>query len=157
MDLLPIYLRDHLAGATSGLELAKRLERENRDSEFGPPLTELRREIEEDRATVVEIMRRLNVTRDRLKEAAAWAGEKVGRLKLNGRLVGYSPLSRVIELEALEMGVTGKDGLWRSLIQARGDDRRLEGIDLAGLHARAESQRTRIRALQLRAAAIAFD
>ena len=43
---------------------------------------------------------------DRLKVAGAWAGEKAGRLKLNGHLTGYSPQSRVIELEGLVVGVT---------------------------------------------------
>ena len=44
------------------------------------------------------------------KEAVAWVGEKIGRLKLNGQLRGYSPLSRVLELEALAVGVSGS---WR--------------------------------------------
>ena len=35
------------------------------------------------------------------KNAGAWALEKVGRLKLNGELTSYSPLSRVVELEGL--------------------------------------------------------
>jgi hypothetical protein len=36
-------------------------------------------------------------------------------LKLNGQLRGYSPLSRLDELELLQIGVAGKRRLWRAL------------------------------------------
>ena len=36
----------------------------------------------------------------RAKDGAAWVAEKLGRLKTNGQLTGYSPLSRLVELEA---------------------------------------------------------
>ena len=57
-------------------------------------------------------MTTLGVGPDRFKVAGAWAGEKAGRLKLNGHLTSYSPQSRVIELEGLVVGVTGKRCLW---------------------------------------------
>jgi hypothetical protein len=47
---------------------------------------------------------------DKVKNIAAWGIEKVGRLKLNGQLTGYSPLSRVVELEGLLAGIAGKRG-----------------------------------------------
>lgn len=47
--------------------------------------------------------------------APAWAAEKLVRLKLNGRLRGYSPLSRLLELEMLHIGITGKLELWQAL------------------------------------------
>ena len=46
------------------------------------------------------------------KSAGAWTAEKFGRLKPNGQLTGYSPLSRLVELEGLKLGITGKLGLW---------------------------------------------
>ena len=49
-------------------------------------------------------MSALGVGPDRFKVAGAWAGEKAGRLKLNGHLTGYSPQSRVIEFEGLVVG-----------------------------------------------------
>ena len=60
-------------------------------------------------------MDRLGVRKDPLKPAAAWMAEKLGRLKLNGQLSGYSPLSRVVELEGLHIGITGKLELWKAL------------------------------------------
>ena len=56
-------------------------------------------EIEEDRDTLQKLMDAFEIKRDRPKLLAAWTGEKLGRLKPNGRLLSYSPLSRLIELE----------------------------------------------------------
>ena len=128
--LIAIYLNDHLAGATGGLELARRALGANRGTEFEAPLERLATEIAEDRAALQDVMTRLEVTQDPLKVWAAWAAEKAGRLKLNGRLAGYSPLSRVVELEMLALGVEGKGALWRALAQTRADDARLAGVDL---------------------------
>ena len=107
--LLAIYLNDHLAGATLGVELARRLRGSNEgDPEFGPTLTELCAEIEADRETLEAMMEKLGVGRSKLKPLTAVLGERLGRLKLNGQLRGYSPLSRLVELEILQLGVTGK-------------------------------------------------
>jgi hypothetical protein len=138
--LLDIYLNDHLAASTGGRDLASRAASSNRNSEYGPFLKRLAREIAEDRESLVAIMRALDVKVDRLKVIAGWGAEKVGRLKLNGRLLGYSPLSRLVELEALALGVHGKLALWRSLQQLEPE---LPGIAdgvLTELAGRAERQ-----------------
>ena len=83
-------------------------------------------------------MRVLGVRADRLKVVGAWAAEKLGRFKLNGRLVGYSPLSRVVELEALMLGVHGKLALWRSLQEL--EFAQLDAAALRDLEERAVSQ-----------------
>jgi hypothetical protein len=136
---LGIYLNDHLAGSTAGLELAKRAAGENEGGELGAFLAELREEIAEDRATLEKIMDELGVGRDQVKVVAAWVGEKAGRLKLNGHLTGYSPLSPLVELEALSLGIEGKRLMWVALAETLGD--RI-GVDrLATLTERAERQR----------------
>jgi hypothetical protein len=149
-ELLAIYLNDHLAGATGGLELAKRAAGSNRGTELGEFLERLRDEVEQDRASLVEAMRRLEIGRDRAKIAAGWAAEKAGRLKLNGRLIGYSPLSRVVELEALTLAVAGKLACWRAL-DALGDAR-LRDIGLPALIERGERQREELERFRLDAA-----
>jgi hypothetical protein len=154
--LLPIYLNDHLAGATAGLELARRLVRSNGGSEYGPPLSRLAGEIEEDRSTLLSMMEELEVRADKVKLAAGWAAEKLGRLKLNGRLLSYSPLSRVMELELLELGVAGKLALWRALHQLAPIEPRLDSARLDGLIERAERQRQELETLRKRAVADAF-
>jgi hypothetical protein len=97
---LAIYLNDHLAGATAGVELARRLRASNEgDPELGPALAEVCADIEADRETLKAAMDRLGVGQSKLKPLAAVLGERLGRLKLNGQLWGYSPLSRLYELE----------------------------------------------------------
>lgn len=140
MGLLAIYLNDHLSGSTVGVELAQRAAANNRGSGYGRFLDELAAEIRSDRESLLEIMRSLQVGVDRVKVSAAWAAEKLGRLKLNGRIRGYSPLSRVVELEALTLGVSGKLALWRALDQLEPDRPELSRAKLLELIARAERQ-----------------
>jgi hypothetical protein len=83
---------------------------------------------------------------------AAWTAEKAGRLKLNGRLTSYSPLSRVVELEALSIGVEGKLAMWRALKRIADEDPRLDAEQLDALVKRAQSQRRRLERHRLNAA-----
>ncbi|MBA2428101.1 MAG: hypothetical protein H0V55_00045 [Thermoleophilaceae bacterium] len=140
LKLLAIYLQDHLAGASAGRELVKRAHASNASTSLGTFLADLTREIEEDRQSLLEAMRRVEVTPDRVKQALGIAGERVGRLKLNGRLRGYSPLSRVVELEGLAFGVHSKMACWRTLAAASVNDARLRGLDFAALIDRAGRQ-----------------
>jgi hypothetical protein len=114
---LATYLNDHLLGSTTGVELARRAARENQGSDLGAFLTGLAREIEDDRDTLLALMSELGVSPDRLKVAAGWTGEKLGRLKPNAQLRGYSPLSPLVELEGLLMGIHGKLAMWRMLAE----------------------------------------
>ncbi len=152
--MLHTYLQDHHAGSTVGVELAKRTAGSNAESDYGPELARLADEIAEDRDTLERVMEQLGVSPSRLKDAGGWAAEKLGRLKPNNSLLSYSPLSRVVELEGLLIGVTGKLALWESLRVSLGE--RLDGIDLAELQARAERQRAELDELRRRASAEAF-
>jgi hypothetical protein len=149
---LSIYLQDHLAGSTAGLELARRVRTNNADGELGSFLEELVAEIELDRRALVDLMARLGIGEDRVKTALAWAGEKAGRLKLNGEILSYSPLSRLVELEGLALGVHGKLAMWRSLREIAATHEGLEDFDLEAPIARAERQVRRIEARRRRAA-----
>src|SRR3954452_25411524 len=155
MDNLATYLNDHLAGATTGRELAKRALSNNRGTEFEATLEWLAEQIVEDREALLGIMRAVGAPEDHLKKLAAFAVERVGRLKPNNSLFSYSPLSRMVELEGLVLGVTGKLGCWRALQQL--DDARLAGFDLEGLAQRALAQRERVEEQRRAAARIAFE
>jgi hypothetical protein len=150
--LLGIYLNDHLAGATAGLELARRARGSNKANEYGEVLDRIAREIDEDRKTLQELMDRLEIKRDHPKVAVGWIAEKLGRLKPNGQLTGYSPLSRMVELEGLALGITGKLSLWEALTEVADEDSRLDRAELAQLSQRAERQRADIWRLRQRAA-----
>jgi hypothetical protein len=151
--LLGIYLNDHLAGSVVGVELAKRAAAQNEGSELGDFLAVLAEDIEEDRNALKSIMDHVGVGENRVKVPIAWAAEKVGRLKPNGQLTGYSPLSRLVELEGLALGVTGKLALWRSLAATRSD---LGSFGLETLIERAESQRDGLEKHRVKAARDAF-
>src|SRR3954470_21010564 len=149
MKYLPIYLNDHYAGSTLGAELAKRAAKNNDgNAEFGPPLRTLASEIEHDRETLKQLMGRLGVSEDRFKTTLFWVGEKVGRLKPNGELLRFSPLSRVVEMEGLITGVGGKLSLWRTLLELAEREDRLEEGELEVLAGRAEDQLLRLHALR---------
>jgi hypothetical protein len=154
--MLAIYLNDHLAGATAAVELSRRAAGSNRGSSYGSFLGQLAREIEEDRDSLVDVMRELGIGIDRLKVLGGWGAEKLGRLKLNGRLLGYSPLSRVVELEALLLAVQGKLALWRSLEHLNTDIPRLGAVDFSALIARAQRQTAQLERNRLRAMSDAF-
>jgi len=149
--LIGIYLEDHWAGSTGGLELARRLRSSNREAEWAEDIAKICVELEEDRDVLREVMQALGVRRNLPKAYGAWAFEKVGRLKLNGRITGYSPLSRLLELEGLEMGITGKRSLWQVLGRAFADDERVAGFDFAALMARADEQLAGLRDRRLAA------
>jgi hypothetical protein len=98
----------------------------------------------------------LGVPESRLKRALALTLERVGRLKLNGQLTGYSPLSRLVELEGLALGVTGKRALWVALQEIAGTEPRLREFDLDELRRRAEEQLAGLERLRIEAARLAL-
>jgi len=147
-ELLDVYLSDHFAGATAGGELARRMASTQPDSAVLRPIAS---EIEEDRAILRQIMKATDVSPPAIKSALGWLGEKAGRLKLNERVFGRSPLSAVLELEGLIAGVSGKLQLWRALLLVAEGDHRLSAFDFATLSQRAESQRTRLEQVHAKA------
>lgn len=140
--LLGIYLNDHLAGATAVVELVRRAAGEYEGTELGAFLAGLRADVEADRAALRDVMAANGTHADPLKEVLGWVAEKVGRLKLNGRLLSRSPLTPVVELEAIAIGVHGKLLLWRALRDAVGAPALglPAGIGLDELIVRAEAQ-----------------
>jgi len=138
--LLDIYLDDHWAGAAAGSALARRLADENADSPWALDLAWIADQIRNDQQTLAEIRRRLHCKGGGLKKAAALIGERVARLKPNGRLVRYSPLSRVLEVEALISGISAKLRLWRALQAFDESDGLLDDCDLEELVFGAEAQ-----------------
>jgi hypothetical protein len=153
--LLGIYLNDHLAGATGGAELARRVAA-RREGETGDVLLRLAADIAADRAALLEIMTTLGVPVRAYKVCAGWIGEKAGRLKLNGRLLSRSPLSSLEELELMRLGVTGKAAGWRTLRLLADTDPRLDRGRLDELIARADSQLGLLEDLRVRAARLAL-
>jgi hypothetical protein len=154
--LLGIYLNDHMAGAVAGSELARRLAGAEQHEVYGPVATRLAKEIDEDRTDLLRFMTALNVPVRRYKTLFAWAASKAGTLKPNGRLLSRSPLSRVVELEALRLGVEGKAAAWRTLRIRASTDTRLDAGRLDRLIERAATQITDLETLRILAVTEAF-
>jgi hypothetical protein len=95
-------------------------------------------EIRQDLIVLEGIMRRLGVEPDRVKDSVSRFAELVGRLKLNGRLLRRSPLSDLVELETLVVGITGKQALWVSLREV--PSIQVEELDLLAERAREQKR-----------------
>jgi hypothetical protein len=153
---LRVYLNDHLAGATAGRDLAARCAGRNRGTPLGAFLTELLQEIIEDRAVLERLIVRLGMPIATPKLVFAALLERAGRFKLNGQLVGYSDLARLVELEALCSGVDAKACLWLSLQQLDDPDPVMADVPLDELIARAARQRAGLEEHRQAAARQAF-
>jgi hypothetical protein len=134
----------------------KRIQENNPDNVFGERIEEINADIHHDVRVLEDVMAALDVTPSKSKDGGAWLLEKLGRLKLNGRVVEYSPLSRVVGFEALALGISGKFRLWSALQIARQSDERLAGFDFDELLERASRQREEVEKLHGQACEIAF-
>src|SRR3954469_14023119 len=144
---LRIYMNDQLAAGVLWREVARRAQRNNAGTEAAEALERVARAIAEDVATFAEMMDRLGLRRSPIQPRAAIAAERVGRLKLNGRLRGYSPLSRFVELDFLAMGIEGKKILWQNLR----DLARIPDVVFDALITRADAQRAELEPSRLAA------
>lgn len=154
--LLAVYLNDHLAGATGGSALAQRLARNHRGTEFEGPTSQLADQIAEDRKALLQMMSALGIQPRPVRQVLATVAERVARLKPNGTLVRRSPLSNVIEFEAMRLGVEGKIDGWQALRRVADQEPRLDAGRLDELLERAGRQSDTLQDLRLRAAAAAF-
>jgi hypothetical protein len=155
-ESLGVYLNDHLAGATTGIELAEKLSQNNPDGQLGADLSSLVGEIRTDRVTLEGLMESLGVRQSAVKQAAGWGVEKLTRLKLSTRLTGDPDLTRMLEMEALSIGIEGKLAMWLVLREIASIDARLAGTDFDRLIERARLQRQKLEPHRLEAAAKAF-
>lgn len=154
--LLRIYLADHVAITTAALELARRTRRENAGTPLEGPLRSLEDELVREREDLQRLARQAGAAGTASKQGLAWVGEKLGRLKSNGRLFGYSPLSRVYELEVLLAFAYQRRMMWLALAGVPEEELPRDGIDLRARVDRAEEQRLELEGLMLEAAEAAL-
>jgi hypothetical protein len=137
---MDVYLNDHLGGATLGANLAGQIT----DHAEGTPLAEVmvtvHAEIEQDRDTLVDLMARMDVQRNPVKQATGWLAEAASRVQFRGLASGESDHGIFMALESLALGVQGKAALWRALREVRDQHPALAGVDLDELLARADRQ-----------------
>jgi hypothetical protein len=152
---IAIYVEDHLAASTGVLELTRRGAGEYAGTKLGDFLARLADEIEADRDELERFATATGSGGNVLKQLFAWSAEKTGRLKLNGHLLSRSPLSPLVELDVISIGIHGKRLLWEALAAEYGDEAP-GGLRLPDLIERAERQLAEVEEHRLAAAAAAF-
>jgi hypothetical protein len=154
MKDLDSYLNDHLAGSISALELIAHWAEAHKGKPLGGFSVEIEREIKADQEMLRDVMSTLGVEESKVRQAGAWAAEKVGRARLI--IAGDEPnsLGLVLTLEGLIMGVTGKKLMWVALAAAKVLP--LNTYNFEQLQRRAEQQVERIEVERLSAIRKAF-
>jgi len=151
-DDLAIYLNDHLAGSIAAIEAIDHLVETYRGKPIAAFCKELRDQITADQYELREIMRALDVKESSVRKAGAWIAEKFARLKLQPEGEGSGDPGLFLALEALVLGITGKQILWRALATLPESWSQLRRFDFARLQARAIEQAERVDAKRLEAA-----
>ena len=125
-DLLGVYCNDHVASARGGIELVSRMIGRWRGTQFEQPLEQLLDELRGERDGLRSTMAALGLPVRQYKLAAVWVGEKLSRVKLNGRLLSRSPLSDLIEFEFIATAVLAKRAGFETLRELAAIDRRVD-------------------------------
>lgn len=134
---LGIYLDDHAAGASAGSQRAARLAEAEAETADADALATFAADVAEDSDALLALMETIGLEPSRIKSGLASAAEKIGALKPNGHVSERSPLSTIVELEAMQMAVRGKRSLWETLEVAMPVP---TAIDLGELITRADDQ-----------------
>jgi Domain of unknown function (DUF1990) len=113
--LLAIYARDHHALLVALRELAQRMSTANRPAEQHAFAHEVQQAAKSDVVCLEEFLRRLESAPSRARHATVWTAEKLGRLKLNGRILRPSPLSAVTEIEGCRLLLESTRALWTAI------------------------------------------
>lgn len=147
---LSIYLQHHLAGSKTGVDLFTRVSKNHPDHKVRQTVEGLVPQIENERDFLMELMNKLDISYPVFQEGVAFIGEKLGRLKLNGEVVSRSPLSDLLEIEALTDAVYAKRQGWQVLKTYGEEDSRIDTDLIQELIFRANRQIDQLTALHHR-------
>lgn len=147
-EMLHTYMQDHHAGAAAGIDLFRRVAEDHEDPETREIVARIGDETVDDLKILEELMTLVGTSPSMLKDLPAKAAEKFGQLKPNRRAAERSPLSDLVELEALTLAVTGKTLGFKALLDI--DHPRLPRPTLEKLVERAEQHGRELEKLRLR-------
>lgn len=135
------HVHIHLAGAAAGIDLFGRSGPELADQQIGQMVLEFRDELVQEREQLLAMAERLGVGESVVMSTAARLGERLGRLKPNGDLLRRTPLTDLLELEAMRDAVAGKIAGWEALLAVVDQyPGALDRAELEALHQQAEDQ-----------------
>jgi hypothetical protein len=145
-ESIAVYINDHLAGATAGVNLVEQACDRHRSTELGEFFAPLAAEIKADLETLKQLIQDLNVQQSASKVALAEVGSKLAAPKFSAEGAGNDHLGDFVTLETLSIGVEGKRCMWVALQTVADAYPALGALDLDDLVARAQDQRNRLEA-----------
>jgi hypothetical protein len=151
-----VYLNDHLAGATAGVDLVK-LATERHDGELGEFFAQLADGITADHNTLTSLMDQMDAHHSGAKEVLAKAGSEITEAKFSGDSMDDPEFGTFLTLETLSIGVEGKLCMWKALKVVEDDYPELKSTDLDTLIERAQSQRDKLEGKRLEIAGTALS
>lgn len=143
-ESIEVYLNDHLAGATAGVNLVEQAADRHRSDELGEFFAPLAAEIKADFATLEQLVEDMNVDKSASKTALAEVGSKLAAPKFNAEGAGNEHLGDFVTLETLSIGVEGKRCMWVALQTVADAYPELGALDLDALESRARDQRDKL-------------
>jgi hypothetical protein len=156
MKELASYLNDHLAGSVAANELLDHLIQTHKDKPLAKFFQDLRNDITADQDVLRKLLRKFKAKESAIHKAGGWIAEKFSRAKIQVAGEKIGEIGLVQALEALVLGITGKQLLWRALSSSLGNSPLLKGVDLGALEERAIEQIERVEAKRLEAARETF-
>lgn len=152
-ERLHTHLNDHLAGSVSAIELLDNLIEQHPADRFEEVLHGVRDDVHHDQETLRDLIRKVGAEESGIRKAGAWLAEKLSRVK-----IGHADDSAELlqALEALALGITGKELLWRSLNEIAANFPGLQGTDFCNLEKRAQDQFERVETLRMQTVREAF-
>jgi hypothetical protein len=153
---LATYLKDHHAGSVAALELVDHLIETFEEKSLEQFFKNLRKEIDADQGRLEELIKRVGAKESAVRKAGAWVAEKFARMKVRVNDSEKDQMGLLDALEALLIGITGKEALWSALEAASENVASLRGMDYARLRQRAREQSDLVNAKRLESAREVF-
>lgn len=147
---LHLYLADHAAASRAAVAAFRRVARSFAQPEERVELVVLAEEVADDHNDLLSLMDALGASRNPLADRATWLAERLSRLKPNGRVLGRSSLSDIVEVEGLRAAVQTKKACWEVLRAVALGDSRLDRASIEERIASAEDQAERLHDIELR-------
>ena len=137
---LTTYLKDHHAGSVAALELVDHLIETFEGKSLEQFFKNLRKEIDADQERLEKLIKKVGAKESAVRKTGAWVAEKFARMKVRVNDSEKDQMGLLDALEALLIGITGKEALWNALEATSENVASLRGVDYARLQQRAREQ-----------------
>ena len=137
---LTTYLKDHHAGSVAALELVDHLIETFEGKSLKQFFKNLRKEIDADQERLEKLIKKVGAKESAVRKTGAWVAEKFARMNVRVNDSEKDQMGLLDALEALLIGINGKEALWTTLEAASENVALLRGVDYARLQQRARGQ-----------------